>query len=200
MTFRKRAARRLEQLGTSTVRRVRSVPAAEAAAVRVVTRVRDSGLARKAVSRAFDIDVTGVGGTVFLGSGHLLAGAGLENLPVVVLSLVGTPAEEVAPQLDAVAREQVLTAGFRPVVVLDSDHLALVRGYGWPVELVITEADWLAADGAWGDYLEHRLQQIRRDYQASALLPLGAGHALTHTYLRSLGPATPCRTTPDTGR
>lgn len=180
---------RLEQVASGVVRKVRSVPAADAAAVRVATRLRESRLAREVISRAFDVDVTGTGGTVFLGAGHLLAGQGLDNLPVVILSLVGTPSEDVPGLLDELAIEQVLTGGFRPVLVLAEDHFAVVRRHGWPVELVIAQHEW-PADGRWTDYLERRLQSIRRDYQAIALLPLD-GSGLTMTFLRSLGPKTP---------
>lgn len=187
---------RPERLAQAVVRRGRRIPAAERAAVRVATSLRESQLARTIVSRAFDMDLGGVGGTVFLAGGNLLAGQGLDNVPVVILSLVGTPDDQVPERLEEIAREQLLTAGFRPVLVIDGDHFAAVRPYGWPVELVLNREQWeaqqhLQDEAGWEAYLTRRLQEMRRNYRAAALLELGPEHPMTLTYLRSLGPATP---------
>ena len=183
-----------ERIAQAVVRRARRVPAAEKAAVRVATSLRESQLARTIVSRAFDMDLDGVGGTVFLGAGNLLAGQGIDNVPVVILSLVESPAESVPERLEEIAREQLLTGGFRPVLLLSEDHFAAVRVYGWPVELVLSRADWETHEhvrdgGGWETYRDGRLQAMRRNYRAAAILDFGPEHPMTLTYLRSLGPA-----------
>lgn len=183
-----------ERVAQAVVRRGRRVPAAERAAVRVATSLRESQLARTIVSRTFDMDLGGVGGTVFLAPGTLLAGQGLDNVPVVVLSLVACPAEEVPQRLEEIAREQLLTAGFRPVLLVSGDHFTAVRAYGWPVELVLSPEDWeahphLQDAGGWEAYRDRRLQEMRRNYRAAALLDFGPEHPMTLTYLQSLGPA-----------
>ena len=185
-----------ERVALALVRRARRVPRAEAAALKVASSLRGNQLARTAVSRAFDMDLEGIGGTVFVDGGNLLAGEGLDNVPVVVLSLVGTPAELVGERLEEIGLEQVLTGGFRPVLIIDGDHFGAVREFGWPVELVLSRAQWdaqeqLQDDAGWEAYLTRRMQAIRRNYRAAALLEFGPEHPLTLTYLRSLGPATP---------
>ncbi|NLG22391.1 MAG: hypothetical protein GX555_13290 [Actinomycetales bacterium] len=185
-----------ERLALAVVRRARRVPKAEEAALKVATALRGNQLARTAVSRAFDMDLEGIGGTVFLDGGTLLAGQGLDNVPVVILSLVGTPDDLVPERLEEIGQEQLLTAGFRPVLVVDGDHFGAIRRYGWPVELVLSEAQWdadesLRDEAGWEAYLVRRLQEIRRNYRAAALLEFGPEHPWTLTYLRSLGPATP---------
>ncbi|MCK0114294.1 hypothetical protein MWU75_19325 [Ornithinimicrobium sp. F0845] len=184
-----------ERLALAVVRRARRVPQAEATAMRVATALRGNQLARTAVSRAFDMDLEGIGGTVFIDGGTLLAGQGLDNVPVVILSLVGTPADLVPERLEEIGQEQLLTAGFRPVLVVDGDHFGAVRRYGWPVELVLSREQWEAQehvrdDAGWDAYQVRRLQEIRRNYRAAALLEFGPEHTWTLTYLRSLGPAT----------
>lgn len=185
------ATQRIERLARRAAGSVRSVPILNDAAVRAAQRVRRSTTARKVISRTFAIDLNGEGGTIFLGSGNVLAGLGLDSLPVVILSLVDTPRAQVPGLLDQVAREQLLTGGFRPVIVLGGDDFAQVRRFGWPVEMVIAKEDWTgewAGAGDWETYLDLRLQEIRRDYRACALVPLAEDQPLTVTFLRSLGP------------
>lgn len=185
------ATQRVERVARRTVRRVRSVPLLDSAASRVTRRLRRSTLARAAVSRTFNIDVSGGSGSVFLGSGNVIGGLGLDALPIVVLSLLDTPEEQVPELLEQVAREQLLTGGFRPVIVLGGDHFAQVRRFGWPVEMIIARDDWTgewAGTGDWETYADRRLQEIRREYRACALLPLAEDQPLTVTFLRSLGP------------
>lgn len=185
-----------ERLALAVVRRVRRMPRAEQTALKVATALRGNQLARTAVSRTFDMDLEGIGGTVFLHGGTLLAGQGLDNVPVVVLSLIGTPEEDVPERLAQIGQEQLLTAGFRPVLVVDGDHFAAIRPYGWPVELVLSQDRWdqeesLQDETGWDAYLVRRLQEIRRNYRAAALLEFGPEHPWTMTYLQSLGPASP---------
>lgn len=183
-----------EALALHLVRRSRRMPRTQAAVRKVASGLRSNQLARTAISRAFDMDLEGVGGTVFIDGGNLLAGDGLDNVPVVVLSLVGVSPDLVPERLEEIGREQLLTGGFRPIIVIDGDHFAAVREYAWPVELVLSAQQWddqpdLRDDEGWEAYLTRRYQSIRRNYRAAALLEFGPEHPLTLTYLRSLGPA-----------
>lgn len=164
-------AARAARLAGRLARRVRANPAAERLAGRVAGRLRDSRTAREVVSRVFGLDV-GVGGAVFLSAGRLIAGHGLDNLPVVLVSLVGTADDDVPGTLERVAQEQVLTGGFRPVVLLDSDHFAEVRTYGFPVDFVVPQRAWTSTDTSWTDYFRERLQHMRRTYGAAVLVEL----------------------------
>jgi len=164
-------ASRAAQAALTVVRRMRSFPVAAKVGGRVTGRLRDSRTAREVVSRVFDLDVT-VGGSVFLSPGNLLGGHGLDNLPVVLVSLVGAPSQEVPQLLEAVAQEQVLTGGFRPLVVLDSDHFAEVRRYGYPVDFVVPEHAWHDDQTPWRDYFRERLRSMRRGYGAVAFVDL----------------------------
>lgn len=179
-------ASRAARLAQNVVRRVRANPTAERVGGRVAGRVRDSRTAREVVSRVFDLDLT-VGGSVFLSAGRLLGGQGLDNLPVVLVLLVGAADDDVPELLEKVAQEQVLTGGFRPVVVLDSDHFGAVRQYGWPVDFVVPQGAWTDPDVAWRDYLRERLRAMRRGYGAVALVELGDPDGLGLDVLASMG-------------
>ncbi len=176
-----RAARMAGRLG----RRVRTNPTAERLGGRVAGRLRDSRTAREVVSRVFGLDV-GIGGSVFLSSGRLVAGHGLDNLPVVLVSLVGADADDVPALLERVAQEQVLTGGFRPVVLLDSDHFAEVRTYGYPVDFVVPPEAWTDAEVPWRDYFRERLRDMRRAYGAAAMVELRTLDDLGFDVLASL--------------
>jgi hypothetical protein len=179
---------RAARAATGLARRLRSNTAAGKVGGRVVGRLRESRTAREVVSRVFDLDVT-VGGSVFLSGGRLVAGHGLDNLPVVLVSLVGAADDDVPELLERVAQEQVLTGGFRPVVVLDSDHFAEVRQYGWPVDHVVPERAWPHAEVAWRDYLRERVRGMRRGYGAVALVELAEPDGLGLDVLASMGAA-----------
>lgn len=176
---------RAARLATALARRVRTNPGAERLGGQVAGRLRDSKTAREVVSRVFDLDVT-VGGSVFLSAGDLLAGHGLDNLPVVLVSLVGADTDDIPSLLEAVAQEQVLTGGFRPVIVLDSDHFADVRRYGYPVDHIVAEQAWQGEE-PWRDYFRERLRSMRRGYGAVALVDLSEPDGLGLDILASMG-------------
>lgn len=96
-------------------------------------------------------------------AGSLLDGVGTENLPVVgVIALDLTP-EQVRELVDVVAEEQLLTAAFRPLFVLDQPAFAATRRYSYVAELVVPADGWEVhgAAGGWGDYLTQRLSSIQ---------------------------------------
>lgn len=175
------------RLAATAARRVRINPTAQKVGGRAAGRLRDSRTAREVVSRVFDLDVTGVGGSVFISGGTLLRGHGLDNVPVVLVSLVGAASEDVPELLEKVAQEQVLTGGFRPVVLLDSDHFGEVRQFGFPVDFVVPEGAWEHADLPWRDYFRDRLRSMRRAYGAVALVELRDIDSLGFDVLASMG-------------
>lgn len=174
------------RMALALAQRARTNPLAERLGGRAAGRLRDSRTAREVVSRVFDLDVT-VGGSVFLSAGRLLGGQGLDNLPVVLVSLVGAADDDVPELLEKVAQEQVLTGGFRPVVLLDSDHFAEVRRYGFAVDFVVPQAAWTDPDVAWRDYFRERLRSMRRGYGAVALVELSEPDGLGLDVLASMG-------------
>lgn len=164
---------RASDLVSALARRARTLPVGQETAGRFAGRLRASRTARTVVSRMFDFDDSGIGGTVFLGAGRLLGGLGLESLPIVLVSLVDTAPDDVPALLEQVAQEQVLTGGFRPVLLIDADHFAAVRQYGWPVEHVVARTDWDGDDDTWRAYLADRVRRMRRDYSAAGMVDLG---------------------------
>ncbi|MEE6283154.1 hypothetical protein [Georgenia sunbinii] len=153
-------------------RRARRLPVGQKSAGRLAVRLRSSRTARTVVSRMFDFDDAGLGGTSFLAAGNVIGGLGLDNLPVVLVSLVGAAPRDVPALLERVAQEQVLTGGFRPVIVLDSDHFAEVRQYGYPVDFVVPQSAWTDTTTAWPAYFRDRLRSMRRGYSAVGLVDL----------------------------
>lgn len=173
------------RLVTALARGARRIPVGEQTASRIIGRIRTSTTARKVVSRVFDFETSPDASTVFLSSGNVLGGEGRDNLPVVLVSLLGGSDEVVAARLEQLAQEQLLTAGFRPVILIDADHFAAVREYGWPVEHVFSRTKWVEGQAAWDDYLARRLRQLRIGYSARAVVDLVNEHSLGIQTLRS---------------
>lgn len=184
----------------TVARHARRVPGYRKLRSEVLPRIRASRTAREVASRVFDFDTKPDRSAVFLSAGNLLAGRGLDNLPVVIVSLVGVPRDRIAGVVEEVARIQVLTAGFRPVFVLETPELGAVRRYGYPVELLIEPSAWSVADQAWEEYACARLASVKRTYQASSLVAvpssgLGVSGRLLLQSLDTLGPP-PARHSP----
>lgn len=157
---------------TTLARFARRVPVGRQATRRMIERLRSSPTARKVVSRIFDFDDSGIGGTVFVGAGNVIAGQGLDNLPVILVNLVGAHGHDVPDLVEEVAQEQLLTGGFRPVFLIDGDYFSIIRQYGYPVEHVIDRNSWSEEAGSWQEYLAQRLRQMRRVYSASGMVDL----------------------------
>ncbi|KGM09303.1 hypothetical protein [Cellulomonas bogoriensis] len=164
---------RLGTVPARALRIARRVPGSERLAGAVVRRLRRSRIAREVVARVFDVRSGTPGGTTFLSAGRLLDGHGLENLPVVLVDAVGAPAADLPAMVEAVAREQLLTGGFRPVVLLSGDDLSAARRYGYPVELVVQEDAWPTDSPVpWPDYLRHRIGDVVHTYNVSMTVAL----------------------------
>lgn len=90
-----------------------------------------------------------------------------ERLPVVLIDAVATPAEAIPGLLADVADLQEATRGFRPLLLLDVPAFREARAYGYPMELLVPQADW-AFDSDWEDYYAGRLAMIATRYRTWA--------------------------------
>ncbi|MGC0250363.1 hypothetical protein [Pseudactinotalea sp. Z1748] len=137
-------------------------------------------MARDAVTRIF-AGSSGRGRGVpqrFPKAGNLLAGVGVDQLPVAMFSLIGIDPEAIDDVIDDVARMQLLSASFRPVIVLDQPRLDATRRYGYATELIIGEHAWDPDQGNWQDYATRRLNDIVRRFHVAATLDV-SGEGLT---------------------
>ena len=155
----------------SAMRRVgryaRKMPGFRFARRQVLPRVRGSATARSLAKRVFDIDAAQVA-PMDISPGNLLGGVGTERLPVVVVVLIGVPAERMRAVVDEIAQVQLLTAGFRPVIVMDLPELSAARRYGFPVELLVDEDSWIGEEPSWSEYVRSRLGSIVTTYRSAA--------------------------------
>ena len=149
---------------------------------RAVPRIRQSAAARALAHRIFPSPSNGLGPPAEVAPGKLLAGIGVERLPVVLMSLVGLAdgvaengmtAKIIDAVIDEVAELQLLGAGFRPVFLLDMPAFSRARSYGYAVELVTPAAAWLAEHAGWPDYIAARVASMMRIYGISAVVMVG---------------------------
>lgn len=153
------------------MRHMRRLPGYRYARRTMVPRIRRSATARAVVHRLFAID--GKQRTPLdVAPGNLLAGVGVERLPVVVIVMFNLSADRVDEVVAEVAELQVLTAGFRPVFVTDTPQLGTARRYGYPVELLVDEAGWDDSQ-PWSTYLRSALTAIFAAYRSNASLVVG---------------------------
>jgi hypothetical protein len=124
---------------------------------RALPRIRQSAAARTLALRLFAIEsrtsAQSVEAPLELPAGRLLAGLGTERLPVILVSLVGltdalddkaTVDELIDAVIDQVAEAQLLGAGFRPVLLLDTPSFSRARSCGYVVELITPRSVWQA--------------------------------------------------------
>ena len=183
-------------------RLVRRMPGYRAVRRRVVPWIRRSATARELAYRLFAMESRRSGALVELplefSTGRLLAGAGAERLPVILLSLVGLAegngmsrpiGDVVDGVIDDVAEMQLLGAGFRPVFLLDTPAFSRARSYGYVAELVTPRIAWSAESADWSDYIGARIASMRTNFGVSAVItiaPYGLDD-VTRGALRSFG-------------
>ncbi len=160
------------------MRRARRLPGYRTVRRQVLGRIQRSGTARELMGRVFEISAERGSATPmirdFPPAGRLLAGRGVAELPVAVVSLVGVPAETVGEVVDEIARIQVLTAGFRPVFVLDGPQLGSPRRYGYVAEMIVPASEWSFPDQDWGGYAAARIASITQTYAAQLTMAVPA--------------------------
>lgn len=155
------------------MRHVRKLPGYRYARRTMIPRIRRSPTARAVVHRVFDIDAE-QHTPLDVGAGNLVAGVGRERLPVVIVVLLGVPADRVDGVVREIAELQVLTGGFRPVIVMDTPRLGAARMWGYPVELLTAEAEWTHATQSWDDYVRSTLASVFVTYRSTASLIIGS--------------------------
>ena len=166
----------------AAARLARRVPGYRWVRRRTVPRIRQSALAQALVHRIFPSQSNGSGPQAEVAPGRLLAGVGVHQLPVVLLTLLG-PTDGVADNemtdkvidvvIDEVAEMQLLGAGFRPLFLLDTPAFSRARSYGYLVELVTPAAAWSAESADWPDYIAARVASMIRAYGISAVVTVG---------------------------
>ncbi len=159
----------------------------------VLGRIQRNHTARELMNRVFEISAEPGSNTPVIPdcppAGRLLAGRGVTTLPVAVISLVGVPGHLVDEVVDEIARLQVLTAGFRPIFVLDGPQLGSPRRYGYVAEMIVSASAWNFGDQDWEEYAAARIASITATYGARLTMAVPAtgldrGNTVV---LRSLG-------------
>ncbi|NDL57414.1 hypothetical protein [Phytoactinopolyspora mesophila] len=153
-------------------RYVRRLPGYRYARRAILPRIRQSPGARSLVKRVFDVDAAQPA-PLDVASGNLVGGVGTERMPVAVIIMLGVPADRVEPIVDEIARLQLLTAGFRPVIVMDAPALGAARRYGFPTELLIAEDDWTDEHQPWDEYARLKLGRIIATYRCVSTVTVG---------------------------
>lgn len=153
-------------------RYVRRLPGYRYARRALLPKIRQSHSARLLVKRVFDVDASQPA-PLDVGPGNVIGGVGTERLPVVIVLMLGVPAERVEPIVDEIAHLQLLSAAFRPVIVMDSPELAATRRYAYPAELLIARDAWTDPGQSWDDYVRLRLSRIIATYRSSATVAVG---------------------------
>lgn len=117
-------------------RLARRVPGYPFARRILIPRIRANTVFRAIAHRLWVTEVTVDGRGADLAAGNLLAGVGLQVLPVVMFALPDVPETELEPVVDDIAGIQLLTAGFRPVLLLGRPDFGAARKYGYVAELM----------------------------------------------------------------
>jgi hypothetical protein len=123
--------------------------------------------------------LAGTGGDVAMpslgiGAGAHLRSPGTATLPIVALLALDCPEKVLSETLDRIATAQVLSGGFRVLVVSDRPVFAVTRKHGYPLELLVSQQDLATAQpGAdWDDYVLGQVRDIVRDYGVRAVVPV----------------------------
>lgn len=171
----------------------RQLPGMQRARRWIARRLRSSDAARSLVKRVYALDA-GSPVPLDVAPGRVLGGVGTESLPVTLVVILGADADTIGGTVDEIARLQLMSAGFRPVVVTDRPAFATIRRYGYPAELLLPRDEWdVDVHGvSWEAYARRRIALLFATYRASASVNLGPGGLddAARLLLGSLRPAT----------
>lgn len=132
----------------------------------LLPRVRESTILRSIARKLWVTEVLPDGRGADLTAGNLLAGIGLDSLPVAIFDLSDVAVDSIGAVVDDIATLQLLTAGFRPVLVLPTADFGYPRKYGFPAELMPSSAGPSDSVQFW--------QGVRRAYGTTILFDVGA--------------------------
>lgn len=105
--------------------------------------------------------------------GHRMAELGVTGLPSLLVDLTAVADEQLPPVIEELAVWQEITAGFRPVLLVNPAGLTVARRYGFVAEILPDAATWGAETG--GDEIRAaRVGSITSTYRAHGLLEVGA--------------------------
>lgn len=138
-------------------RLARRIPGYPFARRLLLPRIRSSITLRAIAHKLWVTEVTPDGRGADLTAGNVLSGVGAQALPVVVFVLDKVPDELIDATVDEIARVQLLTAGFRPVLLLGRPEFGVARKYGYPAELMLSPSEGM-------DDEVRYWQRIRRTY------------------------------------
>jgi hypothetical protein len=158
-------------VSAKAVKRIRRSPRFVVARRGLVTWLRRNTAMRRTAHRLFAID-SPVAVPPDVAAGRVLSGVDTESLPVVLVVVLGADKPTLVDVVDEMARLQAQNAGFRPVIVSDTEAFAEIRSTGYPVELLISRTDW---DGSrpWDEYVAERLGLFFATYRPNAAVTVG---------------------------
>jgi hypothetical protein len=166
----------------TAARLARRMPGYRWARRRAVPRIRQSAAARAFAHRILPSQPRGLGPPADVAAGRLLAGIGVDQLPVILVNLLGLTDRSsdsaainkiIDSVIDEVAETQLLGAGFRPVFLIDTPAFGRARSYGYPVELVTPCAAWSGEPVDWPEYIGARVAAMMRTYGISSVVTVG---------------------------
>ncbi|MCK0116295.1 hypothetical protein MWU57_04545 [Isoptericola sp. S6320L] len=107
------------------------------------------------------------------------------ELPIYVVPVFDLKSSEVVESLRELYRAQSMLDKFRVLLFTDSDIYKAVRPYGFPVESVVSEANWILEGKVdWEDYVLESLAWVLERYGAAGLLLRDAQGSLVPDLVR----------------
>lgn len=130
-------------------------------------------------------------GHLVVPGGHHLPAEHRDLVPVTMIVRLDATEASLEALVDGVAREQLVTAGFRPLFVTDCDAFMVFRRHGYLFEFVPPKSDWEAIAGLaanWETFVEQRLRSLVETYRPATILvvrePIDPEHGAFGAVLR----------------
>jgi hypothetical protein len=135
----------------------------------------------------------GVLPSIGITAGAHLGTAESDRLPILAVLTLDCADDELAAALDRLATAQVLTGGFRVLVIADRPVFGVTRRHGYPLELLPDRVHLAALEPGtdWDDAVLRRVQGIVRDYGVRAVVPVQGLTAAPWTTVLALGAMSP---------